>query len=84
MQRVRAASEDDGGGEDWPLADGAPRAVGAPDLVGDHDVGVQVRVIGSGVPVIEGGRDHPAGADLTTAGLPDARADDALLDELQR
>ncbi len=84
MHRVRAVPEVYGGGEVWPIADAAPYAVGALDLVGDHDVGVQVRVTSPGVPVIEGGRDHPEGADLMTAGVADARADDSLLGELQR
>ena len=67
-----------------PPVQAPPRAVGALDLVGDDDVGVQVRVPCPGVPVIERRSDHAARADLMTARLADARADDALLDELQR
>lgn len=61
----------------------APRCDALPPLL-DDDVRVQVRVAGPGVPVVEGRGDHPAGADLMTASVADARADDALLDELQR
>ena len=41
-----------------------PPPVGALDLVRDDDVGVQVRVPGAGVPVVERRRDHPPGRDL--------------------
>ena len=62
----------------------APGAVVPLDLVGDDDVGVQVRVTGPGVPMVERSRDHPAGVDLLATSVADAGADDALLDELQR
>lgn len=67
-----------------PPVEAPPRTVGTLHLVGDDDVGVQVRVTRAGVPMVECRGDHPAGAGLMTARVTDARADDALLDELQR
>ena len=37
------------------------------DLVRDHDVGVQIRVTGTGVPVFERRREHPGDRDLGAA-----------------
>lgn len=53
------------------------------DLVGAGDVGVHVRVTGSGVPVVECRGDHAARPGLIATGLTRARADHVLLDELQ-
>lgn len=45
--------------------DGAPLAVaGGPDPIADHHVGVQVRVVGAGVVMVEGGRDDTGDVEL--------------------
>ena len=80
---IELGDGDDGGVHGSPVQ-AAPGAVGPLDLVGDDDMGVQVRVTGPGVPVVERSGHHPAGANLMTASVAGARADDALLDELQR
>ncbi len=46
---------------------GAPPPVGALHPVGDHDMGVQVRVVVAGVPVVERRGDHPPGLHLRHA-----------------
>ena len=70
-------------GVDGRAVEGAPDAVGALDLVGEHDVRVQVRVAVSGVPVVERGGDDAARADLAAAGVADAGAGDCALDEVE-
>ena len=49
----------DGGVVQRPGVHRPPPAVRSLDLVRDHDVGVQVRVAGAGVPVVERRRQHP-------------------------
>ena len=49
----------DGGVVQGPGVHRPPPAVRSLDLVRDHDVGVQVRVAGAGVPVVERRRQHP-------------------------
>ena len=52
---------------------GPPLAVdGGLDPVEHDDVGVQLRVTGAGVPVVERGRDHPAHVLADRAGVPGA------------
>jgi hypothetical protein len=62
-----------GSGDGHPVqgasVEGAPLAVGSLDFRGDGDVGVQVRVAGAGVPVLEGGADQAVGLDLGDAPL---------------
>ena len=70
-------------GVDGRAVEGAPDAVGALDLVGQHDVRVEIRIAGGRVPVVEGRRDDAARADLATAGVTHARAGDGALDEGQ-
>jgi len=60
-----------------------PPAVRTLDLVREHDVGVQVRVRGAGVPVLERGGDHPLRADLAAPRRPDPGPHHLGLDELQ-
>ena len=66
-----------------PPVQGAPPAVHALHLVRDDQVGVQVRVPGAGVPVIERGGDHPADPHALGAGVADAGAGHPLLHEPQ-
>ena len=62
----------------------APRAVRGLDAVGDHDVGVQMRVAGAGVPVIERGRDTPRTSSCTTPAGAGAGEEDVLLGLAER
>ena len=57
---VGLAQGDLGGHERATGVQGAPAPVGALDPVGDHEVGVQVRVSLAGVPVVERRRDDAA------------------------
>ena len=57
---VGLAQGDLGGHERATGVQGAPAPVGALDPVGDHEVGVQVRVALAGVPVVERRRDDAA------------------------
>ena len=59
--------------------EGAPPAVQGLDAVGEHDVGVQVRVTGAGIPVIERRRHHPADRFLEGAVVAGAGEHDLLL-----
>ena len=61
-QRVVGLRHGHRGGEQDLAVQGPPRPVGALDPVGEHDVGVQVRVPVPGVGVVERRRDHPTGA----------------------
>ena len=64
---------------------GGPGAVGgALDTVGDHDVGVQLGVAGSGVPVVERGGDEPSGGDLGDAGMTGPGLDHPVIEPGQR
>ena len=54
------------------------------DLVGDHDVGVQVGVAGAGVAVVERGGDEPGDRDLPDAALADAGEGDLPLEQADR
>src|SRR5665648_364502 len=62
----------------------APTAVVSLDLVGDHDVGVQVRVPGPGVPMVEGGGEHAASGDLATPRVPGPSEQSCAFDEPER
>ena len=69
--------------------EGAPRPVGdGLDAVEDDDVGVQLRVAGAGVPVVERGRDDAADVLLNHAALAHPGGEDLALavgdDRLQR
>ncbi len=61
----------------------APGPVGALDLVGDHQVGVQVRVVQPGVDMLEPDRDQPARPDLPAPGGAEAGAHHRVLHEVQ-
>ena len=50
--------------EQHPSVDGQPASVEGLHLVGDRDVGVQIRVAGPAVPVGERGRDQASDVDL--------------------
>src|SRR5665647_2898895 len=56
------------GAVDGRAVQGPPQPVGSLDLVRHHDVGVQVRVGGAGVPVLERGGDHALGVNLAAPG----------------
>ena len=63
--------------------DAAPHPVQALDFVRDHQVGVQVRVTGAGVPVVERGRDRSPNRDLRDTLTPDASEQRVRLDQLK-
>jgi len=60
---------------------GAPPPVRALRPVGDHHVGVQVRVVLAGVPVVERGSDHAVDVDLGGAVGADPGAGDVPLEQ---
>jgi len=69
-----------GGLEQHPPVQGQPPTRGAigiadPDLVGDRDVGVQVRVTGAGVSVVERRGQDAGGVQLLHPGVPAAGVD---------
>ncbi|GAB3932546.1 hypothetical protein GCM10029976_038660 [Kribbella albertanoniae] len=55
----------------WPL-----------DAVGDDDVGVELRVAGTGVPVVEGGGDDTAGVELGDPVMATSSERGVLLDKV--
>lgn len=64
-----------------PSVDGPPGTVCALDAVGDDNVGVELRIAGAGVPVIERGPDQSFGFDLRGALSSSAGQDRVLLDQ---
>ena len=73
----------DVGLEQHPAVDGQPPSVEGLDLVGDCDVGVQIRVAGPAVPVGERGGDEASDVDLPDALRPGPGEQGMLLDEHQ-
>ncbi len=61
-----------------------PQPVGPADLRGDHHVGVQVRVTGAGVVVVEHGHRQAPGGELGDAALPRPGQRGVLLQHRQR
>jgi hypothetical protein len=73
--------------EHHPAVEGEPLAALARQglhLVGDHDVGVQVRIAGAGVAVVERRGDEPGDGDLSDAALADASEGDLPLEQADR
>ena len=73
--------------EHHPAVEGEPLAAIARQglhLVGDHDVGVQVRIAGAGVAVVERHGDEPGDGDLSDAALADASEGDLPLEQADR
>ena len=71
------------GFEQHASVDRQPASVEGLDLVGDRDVGVQVRVAGPAVPVGERGRNEASDVDLPDPLRPGPGEQGMLLDECQ-
>lgn len=83
-QGVVALRRGDVEGEQHARVQAAPLPVVAHRLRRDRDVGVQVRVTGAGVQVVEGCRCQAAGVDLLEPAVPGASDRGLLLEPSQR
>lgn len=81
QERVVGLRQRDGGLVQAARVQRAPAPVDALHLVRDDDVGVQLRVGGAGVVVVERGSDHPDDPHLRHTAPPHPRCGDALFQQ---